>query len=201
MKTPQGFERPAPALLEWAPRIPGPRLVAIGGLSGTGKTTQALLLASLLGKTPGAMVLRSDIVRKRLSGVEPTVRLSAEGYTQQMTARVYNAMTGVAERTLRSGQAVVIDAVAARAEERAGFEAAAARAGAPFLGIWLSAPLELRLRRVTARRGDASDADASVVHAQEAFDTGPLTWRVLDAAQAPEHVHGDILADLLASQA
>ncbi len=200
MRTPLEFARPAPALLEWAPRIPGPRLVAIGGLSGTGKTTQALLLAPLLGKAPGAMVLRSDVVRKRLVGVDPALRLGPAGYTQQMTQRVYCALTAVAERTLRGGQAVVVDAVSARAEERAAFAVAAARAGAPFTGIWLTAPLDLRTMRVTARRGDASDADASTVAAQEAIDIGPLSWRALDAAEAPEHVHGEILADLLASQ-
>lgn len=188
-------------MLEWAPRIPGPRLVAIGGLSGTGKTTQALLVAPLLGRASGAMLLRSDVVRKRLLGVEPTVRLGPEGYTDQMTQRVYSAMSAVAERTLRSGQAVVIDAVAARAEERAAFEAAAAKAGAPFIGFWLTVPLLLRATRVTARHGDASDADASVVAAQEAFGIGPLSpWRTLDAAKAPEHLHGEIVAELLASQ-
>src|SRR5262249_28803558 len=54
----RGFLAPAPA-----------RLVAIGGLSGTGKTTLAALLAGAIGRPPGAVHLRSDIERKRLIGV------------------------------------------------------------------------------------------------------------------------------------
>jgi predicted kinase len=188
-------------LLEGTLRLPKPRLVAIGGLSGTGKTTQALLLAPLLGKAPGAMVIRADVVRKRLLGVDLSVRLGPDGYNLQTTQRVYSALTAVAERTLRNGQAVVIDAIAARPEERAAFAAACKRAAAPFTGVWLQAPLALRAKRVVSRRGDPSDADAGVVHAEERWDVGPHSWRVLEAVEPPEVVHGAILAELLASEA
>ena len=49
-----------------------PCLVAIGGLSGSGKSTLALSLAPSVGAVPGAVVLRSDEIRKRLGGV-PTL--------------------------------------------------------------------------------------------------------------------------------
>lgn len=52
-------------------------LVAVGGLSGTGKSTLAAALAPALGAIPGAVVLRSDIVRKQLCGVDPHARLDA----------------------------------------------------------------------------------------------------------------------------
>ena len=54
----QRFLAPAPA-----------RLVAIGGISGTGKSTLARALAPGLGAAPGAVVLRSDVIRKKLFGV------------------------------------------------------------------------------------------------------------------------------------
>ena len=47
---------------------PGPCLV-VGGFSGTGKSTLALGLAPSVGAVPGAVVIRSDEIRKRLSGV------------------------------------------------------------------------------------------------------------------------------------
>jgi predicted kinase len=175
-------------------------LVAIGGLSGTGKTTQALLLAPLLGKAPGAMVIRADVVRKRLLGVDLSARLGQDGYSLQTTQRVYSAMTAVAERTIRAGQAVIIDAVAARPEERSSFAAACARAAAPFTGFWLQAPLALRAKRVASRRGDPSDADVAAVHAEEGWEIGANPWRVLDAAEPPEIVHGEILAELQGSE-
>ena len=48
---------------------PRPSLIAIGGFSGSGKSTLALSLAPRIGAVPGAVVLRSDEIRKRLSGV------------------------------------------------------------------------------------------------------------------------------------
>src|SRR5690606_25949162 len=58
-------------------RPPRPMVVAVGGLSGTGKSTLARGLAPSTGAVPGALVLRSDEIRKRLSGVSPDARLGA----------------------------------------------------------------------------------------------------------------------------
>ncbi|MDZ7811493.1 MAG: phosphotransferase [Arhodomonas sp.] len=49
----------------------GPRLLAVGGFSGTGKSTLAYGLAPGLDPAPGARVLRSDVLRKRRYGVAP----------------------------------------------------------------------------------------------------------------------------------
>jgi len=46
-------------------RLAPVRLTAIGGLSGTGRST----LAPAPGAPPGACVLRSDVIRKRLFGL------------------------------------------------------------------------------------------------------------------------------------
>src|SRR5690348_15615841 len=59
------YQRLALTFLEPAP----PRLLAIGGLSGSGKTTQALKRAPAIGRAPGAVVVRSDVERKRLAGI------------------------------------------------------------------------------------------------------------------------------------
>jgi hypothetical protein len=53
-------------------------LTVVGGLSGTGKSTIAQGLASTIGRTPGAIVLRSDILRKTLMGVAWQERLPAQ---------------------------------------------------------------------------------------------------------------------------
>jgi predicted kinase len=66
--------------------------------------------------------------------------------------------------------------------ERDAIEAAARRAGVPFLGIWLEAPADVCVQRVANRRGDVSDADAGVVQAQFARETGSIRWVRLDAS-------------------
>ena len=64
---------------------PRPCLVAIGGFSGTGKSTLALGLAPSVGAVPGAVVIRSDEIRKQLCGVPPLERLGQEGYSSEMS--------------------------------------------------------------------------------------------------------------------
>ena len=68
-----------------------PRLVAIGGLSGTGKSVLARGLAGLIAPPPGAVVIRSDVVRKRLFGVGEAARLPEAAYQADTTGRVYDA--------------------------------------------------------------------------------------------------------------
>ncbi len=80
-----------------------PRLVAIGGVSGTGKSTLARRLAPALGAAPGAVLLRSDVIRKRLFGVEPTERLGEEAYTEAVSDRVYEALDFARGRASRRG--------------------------------------------------------------------------------------------------
>src|SRR5262249_19782176 len=57
-----------------------PRLVAVGGLSGTGKSAVTRALAPRIGAAPGAVVLRSDVERKALFGKAEDEPLSADAY-------------------------------------------------------------------------------------------------------------------------
>jgi aminoglycoside phosphotransferase family enzyme/predicted kinase len=153
-------------------RPPPPVLVAIGGLPGTGKSTLARALAPDLGATPGALVLRSDEIRKRLAGVAPEARLAQDAYGDTMNARVNATLLAGAAQALAGGQAVIADATFLDPAQRAAIAAVAAQAGRAFLGLWLTAPLELLEARVAARHGDASDATPSVL-AHAAKTQGP----------------------------
>jgi predicted kinase len=165
-----------------------PRLVAIGGLSGTGKSVMAAALAPEIGRPPGAVTIRSDVTRKLLFGLDPMERLGAEGYTADATARTYDAMRETAGVALRAGYAVIADAVHAHPDEREAIAAVAADCGVPFTGLWLDAPDAARVDRVTARRNDASDAGADIARAQGNYDPGPIGWHRIDAAQPPDAV-------------
>ena len=70
-----------------------PILVAVGGLSGTGKSTLAARLAPKLGAAPGALHLRSDLERKALFGAAETEPLPAAAYSPEAGARVYATLT------------------------------------------------------------------------------------------------------------
>ena len=163
---------------------PAPRLIAVGGRSGSGKSTLARALAGVT----GALVIRSDAVRKGLAGLGPTERLPPESYTPEASEAVYAAMESRARRALAGGMAVILDAAHLEAGERAAAARIAAGAGVPFAGFWLEADAATLADRAAARTGDASDADARVVHGQFAQDTGPVDWTVLDAGQAPDAV-------------
>lgn len=163
-----------------------PRLVLVGGLSGTGKSTLAQRLAPLLGRAPGALTLRSDVIRKRLFGVAPEAPLDEAAYAPAASARVYARLERDAATALQAGQSVIADAVFARAAERKSMEDVARAAGAPVTGLWLEAPAAALQARVTDRTGDASDADAAVVRRQLHYDIGPLEWYRIDAGGTPE---------------
>ena len=162
-------------------RPPPARLIAIGGLSGTGKSTVAAALAPDLGAPPGARVLRSDVIRKRLFGIAPEVRLPQEAYSSDISDRVYGELRRLASTALSAGYCAIVDAVSLRPEERQSFAEVARDAGAPFTGIWLEAPAATLASRVEARKTDASDATPEIVMRQLQAGPGPIYWQRVDA--------------------
>lgn len=177
-------------------------LVAIGGLSGSGKSRLGRGLAGRMGGVGGARHLRSDVLRKSLAGLPaPEQRLAAETYTREASDRVYAVMREQAARLLADGVAVICDAVFARPEERDAIAAVAQAANAPFRGIWLEAPRDTLAERIEHRRGDASDATTAVLEAQLAYDLGEIDWARIDSARDPAAVLGDAVALLPRSAA
>jgi uncharacterized protein len=161
---------------------PPPLLVAVGGLSGTGKSSLARALAPGIGPAPGAVVLRSDVVRKQLAGVAPTERLPPDAYSEAVNERVFAELRARAMAVVCAGHATIVDAVHARPHERAAIEDCARRAGVGFVGLWLEAPADVLVERLRRRRGDASDATEAVLRQQLEYDLGAITWNRLSAA-------------------
>ena len=182
------------AYLDLALRLlqPGPvRLIAVGGLSGTGKSTLAYELAPALGGAPGARVLRSDVIRKRLQGVPPETKLPAAAYRREVNRQVYDTLMRDAGQALTAGAAVIADAVFSDPAERSAIEEVARRGSVDFTGLWLEAPATTLEARVRDRRADASDADLAVLRRQLERPTGAMSWALVDASGS--------LADTVAS--
>lgn len=157
-----------------------PTFVVLGGLSGSGKSTLAQAVAPRLGRAPGAVVLRSDVIRKTLLGVGETDRLPSEAYSSEVNGRVYATLAERARGLLCYGHSVIADAVFGRPEERQRIESIGKLAAGSFAPIWLDAPLAVLEQRISARRADASDATIDVLRGQWATTVPPDGWRKFD---------------------
>jgi predicted kinase len=185
------LQRAAREYLAMAERLldpPAPCLVAIGGLSGSGKSTIARALAPVIGAVPGAIVLRSDEIRKQICGVPLLTQLGPEAYTTEVTNRVYATLTERAGLALRGGFSAVVDATFLQATDRQAIEAFARAAAVPFVGLWLQAPVQTLLERLQQRGPDASDADAAVLGMQRAQNAGAVSWHRLDTSTSIDTV-------------
>lgn len=148
-----------------------PALMVVCGMSGTGKST----LACLLQNRVGFDLLRSDMVRKRLMGVDPTTRVSTEygtgPYSREFTERTYATLLDEIAAHLGQGAGVIADATFAAVAERARVSELAARAGVPILFVECTANEREVLRRLeirTTRADEVSDAGAAVYLRQRA---------------------------------
>ena len=152
-----------------APAAAGPLLVLTCGVSGSGKSTVAKLLA----QHAGAVRVRSDVERKRLYALAPDSRPApgklATLYGAEATQRTYARLSELARELLAAGISTVIDAAALRRAERDALRALAAECGAHFALLECSAPeteLRERITRRLSEAKDASDADLSVLDLQ-----------------------------------
>jgi len=146
-----------------------PLLVLMHGRAGSGKTTVSQAALERL----GAVRLRSDVERKRLSGLEPQARTGAAVdagiYAAAANRRTYDHLAGLAAGILAAGYAAIVDAAFLQREQRDGFRRMAERLGAACVIAACTAPEATLRRRVSeraARARDASDAGAAVLDHQ-----------------------------------
>jgi len=164
------------------------RLVVIGGLPGSGKSS----LAVAVGEALGAVVVRSDEVRKALAGIDRTTPAPAsfgEGlYRPEATAATYAELFERARSYLSRGQSVVLDASFHAPDLRVSARQLAAETVSDLDELHCSAPYGLLERRVARRRrrdGEISDASVAVVRRLAATEPAWPTAVEIDTSRAP----------------
>jgi predicted kinase len=187
------YERP--------PLVP-PRVVAVGGMIASGKSSTAAAVGALL----AAPVLSSDRTRKHLMGRKPNASMQSEpwtgAYSPSATAAVYEEIWRLSDIVLSSGRPIVIDASLRTAAVRDAARRLANRHGVPFLLVECTAPRELIQARLAARErvgAHESDARTNVLaefeRGFEPIDELPSSEHLsLDTSQSPDETHRELEA-------
>ena len=164
-----------------------PFLMACGGFSGSGKSRIAREIAPHIASPFGAIIIRDDIVRKQIAGVDFSVSLDETYYTPENERLVYKEMRRQAKQALTAGYTVILDALFYSPKERKKAQDLASALGLAFEGIWAEAPLLVRSNRVKERQNNPSDVKTPTALVEQlAQDVGEVEWRYVYTAGTKE---------------
>lgn len=142
----------------YAETLPPAMLVITMGLTGTGKSTVARELSGHLGN---ATIISSDVVRKKLLGMDPKKRMldkyRAGAYSSRTTERTYKKMLDDARPLLLAGKSVILDASYLRREHRRAAARLAKATGAQFAAVVVEANEREVHKRLDARLAAGKD--------------------------------------------
>jgi aminoglycoside phosphotransferase family enzyme/predicted kinase len=161
-----------------------PRMIAIGGLIASGKSSLARALADDLSLS----WISSDRVRKSLHGVAPTTPLRDApfdaSYSEEFSERVYRELLRRAAVVLGSRRSVIIDASFRSRAARARARALALRLNVPFVLLECRVPLELSRARLVERARGPSESDGR----SQIFDDFAAHYEPITELDPREHV-------------
>ena len=171
----------------YACRPERPTMILTAGLMGAGKSVLAESISPLL----GAQVIRMDVLRKEMMGIDPAERHSenfGEGiYAETVDRRTYDEAFRRAMRLLREGSSVVIDASFRKRENRLIARKAVAEAGADFFVLECVCPEDMTRKRLDGRRSDRAEASDG---RWELYETQRREFEPID--DLPEGLHAVI---------
>ena len=160
-----------------------PFLVATCGLIGSGKTTLAKELASKL----GAVLVRSDSIRKLSLGLSPSEHRFepfGEGiYSSEITERIYNLMMEIAGKVIKEYYPVILDGSFSKRWQRNLVKELSSELKIPYLFLYTKCPYELLLERLQ-KREDISDGRPEILDDQ------------IKAFEIPDELPGEVLLEV-----
>lgn len=151
------------------------RLVLVGGLPGTGKTTLARGLAEVL----GCALIRTDEVRDRIAPAldeEPGDGYRQGAFTPETTDAVYSAVLHDAETALARGESCIIDASWSAAEHRMLARDLAGRAGAGIIELRCEVDSATAAARIRGRLAAGADASRATPAVAERMAADAAAW-------------------------
>jgi len=161
-----------------------PRMIAIGGLSGSGKTTLATALGTHF---TDHVVLDSDVLRKKMHGVDPLTPLPNSMYTPAHTIAFIEYARTEAAKHLKNGQSVIVTGTFLDHTTRREQKQVADHCGADFIGLYLDVPVSKLFQRVAQRRDNPSDACVAILRRQLRASPGhpnrKAGWHIIRADQ------------------
>ncbi len=141
-----------------------PRIWVVCGMAASGKST----LAKALEKVTGCEVLRSDVIRKRLFGLQPdesgTELFGEKIYSSLAGSLTYGKMLCLAQEKLIRGNSVILDATFSRKTHRDDLLLLAEEKGIKPVFIECHASDEILKDRLLAREFFPSVSDARIDH-------------------------------------
>ncbi|MEQ7126650.1 AAA family ATPase [Actinopolymorpha sp. B11F2] len=137
------------------------RLVLVGGLPGTGKSTVAAGLADQLGAT----LLRSDEIRREVPGaaaLDPHAGYGRGLYERKHVHATYRQLLARARTLVEHGETVIVDATWSDPDERRAARTLGRETSTTLVELRCVAPAEVTRPRIASRVGDASDATTEI---------------------------------------
>ncbi|WP_017298073.1 AAA family ATPase [Nodosilinea nodulosa] len=162
----------------------------MAGLSGSGKSTTARLLAAQV----NAIHLRSDAVRKHLAGVPLEQRGDDSLYTPAMTEKTYDRLLTLGIALAQAGYPVILDAKYDRQALRQNAIERIQNAKLPLTILHCKAPVAVLEQRVRDRAGDIADATVAVLQRQQMEPFTPAELPLVQAIDTTQAVPPQLAA-------
>jgi uncharacterized protein len=171
-------------------------LIITHGFSGSGKSTYAELCAEAI----GAIVIRSDVERKRLFGFQAE-EITGSGvnsgiYTETAGLDTYRLLADLVKPGLTAGLSIIVDATFLKVWQRDRFRFVAAETAVQFIILDIQASDQELDRRVRQRSNDASEANIDVLRRQQST-AQPLSAQEMAQAVAIDSESSDAVDILL----